>query len=596
MHLTNRQYRGFEVIDMAFHAAPVSMVLQITLSVINSLIPTIATALTTAYFVNTATDILGGNAEFAQIYSALTLVLIVLAIYFSIEPITKLLSLRIKLLLTGQFMPMLVEMHASLDYKHIEDNQTQELLSHIERDPITSLSKGIDGYLSLMRMVFSIASILTVIAVQVWWAALVIVVFSTPMLFLALSAGKKNYQAGREAERYSRRADYFKQLLTERDTVNERVIYSYTNMVDHRYEQQFETARKLKAKVQAKMFVISKSGSMVLAIVTLFIALMLINPVVTGRLTSGMFIGLVGSVFSVVTGIGWQLADSLENISGVSEFMKELTEFLSLSRTDNPEYDSCTLPLSLNSLEFREVRFNYPNSNDYILDGISFRLEAGKHYSLVGANGAGKTTITKLLTGLYTDYDGEILINDRELRQYSSDTLKATFSVVYQDFAKYYIPLKANILLGDLSGTGDYRKVKNAAEKAGLAETLSSLENGIDTPLGRILEAGPDISGGEWQRVAFARSFMSDAPVKILDEPTASLDPISESRIYSEFEILMRDKTTIFISHRLASTKLADEILVIDEGRVIEKGTHEQLMEHRGFYHRMYESQQGWYI
>ncbi|MCL2084085.1 MAG: ATP-binding cassette domain-containing protein, partial [Oscillospiraceae bacterium] len=201
-----------------------------------------------------------------------------------------------------------------------------------------------------------------------------------------------------------------------------------------------------------------------------------------------------------------------------------------------------------------------------------------------------------------TEYDVEILINGLELRDYPASALKALFSVVYQDFAKYYIPLKDNITIGEqrdaASGNacGRETRARKAATLAGLDETIAELKNGMDTPLGKILDGGQDISGGQWQRVAIARSLISRAPVKMLDEPTAALDPVSESRVYEEFEKLMEGKMTVFISHRLGSTKLADEILVIDGGKIIERGTHDELMAATGQYAEMFEAQRGWYV
>jgi ATP-binding cassette subfamily B protein len=229
------------------------------------------------------------------------------------------------------------------------------------------------------------------------------------------------------------------------------------------------------------------------------------------------------------------------------------------------------------------------------LDGLSFSLKSGLHYAFVGKNGAGKTTITKLLTGLYNEYEGEILVNGKKLRQYPASTLKAMFSVVYQDFAKYYVSMKDNIKVGDIAGKETEGRLANAAAQAGLDDTIGDLKNSFDTPLGKILDGGQDLSGGQWQRVAIARSLYSRAPVKILDEPTAALDPISESHMYEEFETLMKGKTTVFISHRLGSTKLADEILVIDDGHIIERGAHGALLAENGLYAEMFEAQQGWY-
>jgi ATP-binding cassette subfamily B protein len=273
--------------------------------------------------------------------------------------------------------------------------------------------------------------------------------------------------------------------------------------------------------------------------------------------------------------------------------MKDLTAFVAMSQTKDALTEPDAEPMEFKSLEFRNVCFRYPGSERLVLDGMSFKMEAGRHYAFVGKNGAGKTTITKLLTGLFPQYQGEILINGKELREYSASAVKALFSVVYQDFARYYIPLKNNIALGDLHRKGNEME---AAHLAGLDETVNSLNHGLDTPLGKIMAGGQDLSGGQWQRVAIARSLNSRAPVKILDEPTSALDPISESLLYRDFERLMLGKTTVFVSHRLGSTKLADEILVIGSGRIIERGTHDELMAANGSYAGMFEAQRGWYL
>ena len=170
-------------------------------------------------------------------------------------------------------------------------------------------------------------------------------------------------------------------------------------------------------------------------------------------------------------------------------------------------------------------------------------------------------------------------------------------SIVNQDFAKYYITVRDNIALGDVNhieSDSDWR-VNRAIDQVGLAAAVEKLPQGIHTPLGKIKADGQDVSGGEWQRIAMARAIANPAPLRILDEPTAALDPVSESELYQEFERISRGKTTIFISHRLGSTKLADEIFVIDEGRVLEQGTHQELIALNGEYARMYESQRSWY-
>ena len=198
------------------------------------------------------------------------------------------------------------------------------------------------------------------------------------------------------------------------------------------------------------------------------------------------------------------------------------------------------------------------------------------------------------MTGLYNDFEGEILVNGRNISEYTQSELKAFFSVVYQDFAKYYISLKDNIALGKINGIEESR-IKEAIREIDLEEAVDKLEKGIDTPLGKILEGGSDLSGGQWQRVAIARTLVSSAPLYILDEPTAALDPVAESRVYDLFGKISRGRMTVFITHRLGAAKLADEILVLVDGKITELGSHDQLMTQQGLYAEMFEAQRSWY-
>ncbi|EGT0694222.1 ABC transporter ATP-binding protein, partial [Clostridium perfringens] len=217
---------------------------------------------------------------------------------------------------------------------------------------------------------------------------------------------------------------------------------------------------------------------------------------------------------------------------------------------------------------------------------------------IVGANGSGKTTITKLLTGLYDNFEGDILINNKSIKDYSFSDLKGLTSVVYQDFSKYSISIKDNVAVGNINKIDDINfsdKIADALEIIQLKDKVDSLKDGIKTELGKLKESSIDLSGGQWQRIAMARSIVSDSELVILDEPTAALDPVSESNVYENFEQISKDRTTIFISHRLGSTKLANEILVLQDGKLAEVGSHEYLINKKGIYADMYESQKEWY-
>ena len=246
------------------------------------------------------------------------------------------------------------------------------------------------------------------------------------------------------------------------------------------------------------------------------------------------------------------------------------------------------------SIEFRDVWFRYPGTDRDILKGMSFRIEAGEKISVVGENGEGKSTMIKLLLGLFAPDRGEILINGRTLSDYSDRARGQIFGTVFQDFVRYSIAVEENVMLGDLEH-GDQEAYRRAVKRAGAEEFINRLPNGKDTLLGRDFEGGVDLSGGQWQRIAMARALMGDKPVLILDEPTSQLDPVTESRLYQEFAEMAEEKTAVFITHRLASTMITDRIYVLSDGKVAECGSHGELMERRGIYAEMFESQKKWY-
>lgn len=250
--------------------------------------------------------------------------------------------------------------------------------------------------------------------------------------------------------------------------------------------------------------------------------------------------------------------------------------------------------VNFGTITFQNVSFRYPGTEKDILRNLNLTLEPGRHYAIVGVNGAGKTTLTKLLTGLYDNFEGEILIGGRSIRDFTQAQLKAMFGVVYQDFARYYIKVADNIALGNVLSY-DEAKIREAAQFIGIDEAIRQLPQGYDTYLGKIHEGGVDISGGQWQRLAIARILYNPAHMRILDEPTAALDPVAESEVYRMFGQISAGQSTIFITHRLGAARLADDIIVLDGGRVAEQGSHEALLSAGGIYAEMFEAQRSWY-
>ena len=597
--LKPRKYTLFDCIRLPFTYAPAQTMFLIIVNISLAILPSL-TVIATAWFIDTAISTATGNMMRSQAVLPLLALLGLYAYskvmlhvkeYINIIFENKLrLSLRLKI----------IEKRASLEFKHIESDESNNVTSRIVGMVEEKIMNGFHLILELIEIIIIGTSLLIIFAAQVWWAAIVVVIASIPMCFIVIKMGKKLYDSEKECSKSDRRASYLGNILSNREAVLERTIFNFTDKISKNFIEQFEISRKIRLKTDRNRVVGAKTGSVFSLIVSFIVIAILVGPVLAGDITIGIFIALINGWRQFTQLLSWGISWHVGELTSTREFLNELTLFTNFSETP----DALSLPtipaISFVSLEFCNVTFVYPGTSKVVLDNLSFKLEKGKHYALVGANGSGKTTIIKLITGFYNDFEGRILINDKSIHTYSLSQLKSLFSAVHQDFACYEMSLRENILFGRAvefynDSEINQAELQDAITFTGLTDATNKLSNGIDTPLGKLFEGGVDLSGGEWQRIAMARSMLNKAEFKVLDEPTAALDPISESRVYHEFERLSRGKTTLFISHRLGSTKLADEILVIDNGRLVEHGSHEELVAQKGLYSTMFDSQKGWY-
>jgi ATP-binding cassette subfamily B protein len=245
-------------------------------------------------------------------------------------------------------------------------------------------------------------------------------------------------------------------------------------------------------------------------------------------------------------------------------------------------------------IEFRDVSFTYPGKDpetEAALKNVSFALYAGEAIALVGRNGAGKTTIVKLLTRLYDPDEGDIFIGGRNIKEYDLKELREEVGVIFQDYVTYHLNARENIGVGRVAEIDNLSLVDTAAQKSGARAAIEKLPAGYETMLGKWFEDGTELSGGEWQKVALARAFMRDARILILDEPTSSLDAQAEYDVFAKFRVLTKGKTAIFISHRFSTVRLADRILVLENGKIIETGPHQELIALNGRYAELFNLQ-----
>jgi len=312
---------------------------------------------------------------------------------------------------------------------------------------------------------------------------------------------------------------------------------------------------------------------------------------VAGALSIGTLTFLAGAIQQASSNIE-QIFSTLAGIGDQALFLTDLLAFFEMKPTIQSKPHALPMPEPIRrGIEFRNVSFSYPGNARLVLDRINFTLHTDERLALIGENGQGKTTIVKLITRLYDPTEGQILLDGIDLREYDLDDLHREIGVIFQDFMRYEMTARENIAVGRIEELNNIELLKQAANKSLADQTILRLPLGYDQMLGRRFEQGVDLSGGEWQKVALARAYLRDAQLLILDEPTAALDARSEFEVFHRFSELTAGKMALFISHRFSTVRSADRILVLENGKITEEGTHDELASLGGRYAEMFEMQ-----
>jgi ATP-binding cassette subfamily B protein len=314
-----------------------------------------------------------------------------------------------------------------------------------------------------------------------------------------------------------------------------------------------------------------------------------------GLFTIGVLTFLAGS-FRQSRDLIQRVLLSLSQVFEQSLYLDDLFSFLEIEPSIKLNPGARPVPIPIRSgFVFEGVGFKYPGSEQWAVRGLDFSLAPGERIALVGENGAGKTTLVKLLARLYDPTEGRILLDGVDLREYDLDALRRNVGVIFQDFVRYDFLLKENIAVGNIGRIGDDPAIKTAAERSLADSVVQRVTGGYDQMLGKRFENGVDLSGGEWQKVALARAYMRDAQLLILDEPTAALDARAEYEVFLRFSELTKGRMAVLISHRFSTVRMADRILVLKGGRLVEQGTHEALVSLGGLYSELFQLQAAGY-
>lgn len=462
--------------------------------------------------------------------------------------------------------------------------------------PIHVLSSTFDAISKLISLISYVIVLVT--APDMWWVAIIMVIISVPTALISFSYRKKNFNYMRRRSKDRRQMNYYSDIMVNKDMVKEIRMFDlgdrFTDRFDDVFDNYYAGIRKLIVRENFWLITTTVLSSMANCV---FFAMIAYN-VFTGNIQIGDYSLYTGALTSIATNVASLISVSASVYEGTL-FIDNLISFMKEKPTVVPSSDT---PVKVahggaHTIEFRNVSFRYPGTDKDVLKNINLTLRPGETAVLVGLNGAGKTTFIKLLTRLYDPTEGEIFLDGKNLKEYDVKDLYSMFGIIFQDFGKYAVDVSENIRFGDIGGEHGEDDVVTAAVSANADDFISRLPHGYETPLMRYFEQdGIELSIGQWQKLAIARAFYSTSDILILDEPTASLDPMAEQEIFNQFDILRKDKTTIFVSHRLSSATVASKIIVLEYGELIEEGTHKELMEKHGKYYELFSTQARRYV
>jgi ATP-binding cassette subfamily B protein len=476
---------------------------------------------------------------------------------------------------------------AQLDVAFFEDPRNQDIIHRARQDSSHHLSRFLVTTLGLVSNVIQIVSLVLILTLVEPLALVVLFPLAIPHFLFQWFTSMRYYQVAYKLATKRRWSQYFSSLITSRESLPEVKILGLAPLILDKFRSLMIEFRDQNRERYLYRFV----GSSVFAVITTIAVYGLFAHVIYKVLKEGLTVGDVAIFAAAALRLRGALGSTVNSSASAFEqtlYIVNLREFLNIKpRSLNA---SGRTPLSLKGrIEFRNVSFSYPGTSTATLSNITFAIEPGETIALVGKNGAGKTTLVKLLARFYDPGEGEILFDEIDTREWSLEYLHQKITFVFQNFLRYEATAHENIAYGDWKRLlHDRKETERVANEAGVSKLIQKMPQGYDTLLGKRF-GKHDLSGGQWQYLAIARALARDAKLVILDEPTSNLDAEAEYELFSRFCELAREKTTVLISHRFSTVSMADRILVLDEGRLMETGTHKDLIEKNGHYAKLYE-------
>lgn len=482
----------------------------------------------------------------------------------------------------------------SIDYEQFNDSAVQDRILLITQavrgnNFFTSLTTVFET-ISRIIILIGIVAIMTSLNVWLLLVAFVVIVLQALLHYIRLKYDRK-YKA--DSVHDQRNAGYVSQLAKDIESKKDIITFDMRELILAKIEN-FQ-----KAMLKFERQRIKVGGTIEIVIYILSVAFQISAYILigvnafNGSISIGDFTMGIASMINFMSASSF-VATSIVNFNDGFFYIKQCKAFQNLRSkyTESSDVTIADIDLDNIEIEFRNVSFRYPNSTSFVLKNINITIRDKERLAVVGFNGAGKTSFVLLLTRMYEPTEGKILINGIDIQRINYKDYQKIFASVYQDYSLMAFSLLNNIAIADDVSRKERDAISDLIEKNGMGERMKRLYRGLDTPVTKRLSAsGVDLSGGERQKVAIVRALYKDSPVLILDEPTSALDPIAESEVYRKFAEMSVKKTTVFISHRIYSTRFCDKIAVFNNGEIVEYGTFDELMEQKGLYHDFFETQ-----